>query len=278
MSMKATEITDIEAHIKSLRERDLASMAPEQRQEFLSYEAWRITFQSSEQAAWAAYTQLKEQQANSMATAMEHIAFCCATYAGVHDLEERAKGAQSMGSMALGKAQALREGRLTPEFIHQSRGSLSSQGASRDPSAEGLQEALKLAVTCLSELYKALGVGDTNETFQHTVALRTVIDLKERHRKQNARIHELRNQMLAVSSAADSLANATCESEADAALDAIEAAIGQKPSNISENIIQSFLISYNTHPKKNEFLSINGYFDWWKANRRQARQNQEPTQ
>lgn len=82
-------------------------------------------------------------------------------------------------------------------------------------------------------------------------------------------------QAQAVSLAADALANATSESEADAALEAIEAATGQKPSIITENIIQSFLISYNTHPKKNEFLSINGYFDWWKANRRGDKQQAE---
>jgi hypothetical protein len=124
----------------------------------MSYEAWRITFQDSEQAARTAYNifnmsitclaelyealgvggvnetfqqhealkAINTLKANSMAAAMEHIAFCCATYAGVHDLEERAKGARSMGSMALGKAQALREGRLTPDFIYKTRGALSA--------------------------------------------------------------------------------------------------------------------------------------------------------
>tara|TARA_B100000929_G_scaffold259202_1_gene222839 strand:- start:985 stop:1326 length:342 start_codon:yes stop_codon:yes gene_type:complete len=86
-------------------------------------------------------------------------------------------------------------------------------------------------------------------------------------------------QLQAVCAAAKALSEATCEREADDAQEALEAAAGGDLNGITENIIQSFLISYNTlpHATHNEFANINAYFDWWKAKRREEKKQQEAT-
>ena len=67
------------------------------------------------------------QSAIDMAMALEHLALCCKTYAKDHledkngGVLERARGASTMGTMALSKAKALRQGRITPEFIMKTR-------------------------------------------------------------------------------------------------------------------------------------------------------------
>lgn len=67
------------------------------------------------------------QSAIDMAMALEHLALCCQTYAKEHLADkddgvlERARGASTMGTMALAKADALRQGRITPDFIMKTR-------------------------------------------------------------------------------------------------------------------------------------------------------------
>lgn len=107
----------------------------------MNYEAWRATYQSSEQAARAAYQQL-DQLAGKLQQIDQQ-----------HHLHAHQKWAEAKAVLNNPKAPA-------PGF-----------------STEGLQEALKLAVTCLGELYNALGVGGINEARQHGLALKTIEDL-----------------------------------------------------------------------------------------------------
>ncbi|UTD55903.1 hypothetical protein [Halomonas sp. MS1] len=61
-------------------------------------------------------------EVESMAQALEHAAFVCASYAHEHENPERAMGARAVGSCILSKADALRAGTLTPAFITDTRG------------------------------------------------------------------------------------------------------------------------------------------------------------
>ncbi len=40
-----------------------------------------------------------------------------------------------------------------------------------------------------------------------------------------------------------------------------------------EVAIQAFLVDFNTHPNPDEFeaTGVNGYFQWWRANRKHVR-------
>lgn len=63
-----------------------------------------------------------------------------------------------------------------------------ANGATQHPSAEVLQETVTLSVTCLTEIYNALGLGGINETKRHCLALKTIEDLnaKEKESEQLA--------------------------------------------------------------------------------------------
>lgn len=78
-----------------------------------------------------------------------------------------------------------------------------ANGATHHPSAEGLQEALKLSVTCLGELYNALGVGDTNETFQHCEALKAIATLKAKNPSTTLALRDLMQQQIGINQAVD---------------------------------------------------------------------------
>lgn len=74
------------------------------------------------EAAWFAW---QAAEVDAMAAGMEHIAYADATYAAEHDNHERAFAGRVCASSALVKATAVREGRLSADWVRGCRGKLS---------------------------------------------------------------------------------------------------------------------------------------------------------